>query len=72
MSVWAARDQDGTLALFDEKPERPLTDSGLARWQPLGDNSLDWNDGFGEDPLPDLKWEDEPVEVKLTVERVQP
>lgn len=55
--MWVARDKDGTLCCyFYERPKR------LTNW---------WLDSFeryiimDKEKFPDLKWEDEPIEVEL-------
>jgi hypothetical protein len=58
---WVARDENGSLHLFEEEPSR-IEDGGL--WWNRDDYScitLDKND------FPDLEWEDEPVYVKLII-----
>lgn len=54
--MWVARDKDGGLAVYREKPIRDARNWSCDRkvsceWRPL------W---FGFD---DLKWEDEPLEI---------
>lgn len=55
--LWIARDKDGTLIMFHEKPIR------------CGDywGTSDNNEVFTitEGLFPNLKWEDEPIEVSL-------
>lgn len=60
LSGWVARDEDGHLNLFEVEPRR-LDDKH--RWWDRDYNvtSLDERD------FPDLKWEDEPVYVKLII-----
>lgn len=55
--MWIARDKDGTLTAFKDKPERQLN----KYWGPDGFHSRDWKSlwqGFE-----DLTWEDEPIEI---------
>ena len=56
--MYVARDKDGTLWLYTEKPRRE-EESGL--W------FLDINKNMqiNSEEFPQLKWEDEPIEVKL-------
>ena len=57
---WVARDQDGLLTLFDSEPKRfPVDES----WIGCGFTDLP------KDLFPDLKWEDEPIEVELPIIR---
>ncbi len=58
-NIWIARDKDGTLHLFSECPVRYFN-----VWM----QRLSIEVCIGELPtalFPDLKWEDEPIEVKL-------
>jgi hypothetical protein len=55
---WVARDKDGTLYFHWEKPEREGDE-----W--LGFTGMSILGGL----LPDLKWEDEPIEVELPIIR---
>lgn len=56
--MWVARNKDGWLVLFNSKPIRGdefwYTDSRDDDSMPI-DSSL----------VPDLKWEDEPIEVEI-------
>lgn len=56
---WIARDEDGELYLYDTEPWR---DENL--WQGRGRNEWELNDN---NLFPNLKWEDEPIEVELTL-----
>ena len=63
---YVARDKDGQLCVFyGDKPQR----GGCNRWWhpehcPVGD----WMN-IPEEMFPELKWEDEPIEVELIFER---
>lgn len=60
MRVWAARDKDGSLWGYARKPQRVM------------DKSI-WTDGHytcvslgtKPDPLPSLRWADNPIEVEI-------
>lgn len=69
---WVARDDDGTLAIHYEKPRRVCYPNGNI--MPDGTPWVWENEaGYGLLPVkifPDLKWEDEPLEVELTIKRV--
>jgi len=69
---WIARDDDGTLAIHYEKPRRVCYQNGNI--MPDGTPWVWENEaGYGLLPVkifPDLKWEDEPIEVELTIKRV--
>lgn len=57
--MWVARDKDGHLFLWDRQPERGGTlwivkNTVLQHWFEI-DASL----------FPDLKWEDEPIEIEI-------
>lgn len=61
-NFWVARDKDGTLILYKGKPVRGSLDKD--KWVSFG---VHWeNFEIDSSLFPDLKWEDEPVEVKLT------
>ena len=57
---WVARDENGSLHLFEEEPRR-IEDGGLWWDRDYNCTTLDKND------FPDLEWEDEPVYVKLII-----
>lgn len=63
--MWVARDKNGTVWLYTNKPIRS---SMFSRWNVDTENSLfstnEWMEIDG-DLFPDLKWEDEPIEVEL-------
>lgn len=60
ISGWVARDRNGSLALYQSIPER-LENLGY------------WRDGLGgefdlsETDFPSLTWDDEPIEVEITI-----
>lgn len=64
MKAWVTKDKDGDIFIYSEKPEKESTiwvNSGFCL--PITESAL------GEDVNP--KWEDdEPIEVKLKIERV--
>ena len=58
---WVARDGDYELCLYEEYPAR-----GNKYWEVLGD--------FWQLPphlFPSLTWEDEPIEVEITIQEVK-
>lgn len=58
MKLYVARDKNGALYLYENKPYK---DVGI--WCPRGMSIL-----LGRDALPEVKWEDEdPTEVELTI-----
>ena len=63
--MWVARDKNGTVWLYTNKPIRS---SMFSRWNVDSENSLlhtnEWME-IDRDLFPDLKWEDEPIEVEL-------
>ena len=60
MSGWVARDKDGSLHIFEVKPRRSA--DGHQWWdRDYQSTALKSSD------FPDLKWEDEPVCVKLEI-----
>lgn len=62
---WVARDEFVSMCRFHigKKPER-FEEDGLRYW--VGGSC--WN--LPRDVYPDLKWEDEPIEVELEIHRV--
>ena len=63
---WVARDKNGKLYIYQDKPRKlSLGDGTQVSW---GDGG-DWYELKGNILL-DLKWEDEPIEVELTIHRV--
>lgn len=68
--MWVARDKDWALALFTHKPKRNYT----GQWQPItyeevpddDFTTIDWME-LNPNLFPDLKWEDEPIEVELKI-----
>lgn len=57
--MWVARDKDGTLWLHDSKPY--IADSSKGYYKATSGRYFE----FDSDLFPDLKWEDEPIEVEL-------
>lgn len=59
---WIARDKDGTLWLFDEKPVR-----STATWE-LGDcEEIPYFTYLPNDKFPEITWNDEPKEVEIEI-----
>ena len=57
---WAARDMDGKLFLYRDKPLKDLT-----VWYSPG-----FSLALGRTPFPEIKWsDDEPTRVKITIEK---
>jgi len=71
MPVWAARDQDGSLAFFSDPPKRPRCMDPNGVWQDAGGDAWEWSEKYGPDPLPALTWEDAPVRVRIVIEVVK-
>ena len=59
-SLWAARDQDGEIWVYSRKPDRCTECWDLEDKSPE-DNMAEIYMGL----FPDLKWEDEPIEVEI-------
>ena len=55
---WIARDENGSLHIFEVEPSRIMD-----RWWDRDYHST----GLDENDFPDLKWEDEPVYIKLPI-----
>lgn len=60
---YVARDQDNILYFYDSKPKR---DVNFGCWISHNGESHLKNISF-----PNLKWEDEPIKVELTIKRIQ-
>ena len=58
LSGWVARDENGSLHLFEVEPSRIMH-----RWWDRDYHST----GLDKKDFPDLEWEDEPVYVKLPI-----
>lgn len=56
ISGWVCRDKDGTLCLYYNKPMR-----GKEEWFGNYDRQLP------EESFPSLTWQDEPIEVEITI-----
>lgn len=56
--LWVARDKSGELFAYDSKPKR---ESYLGFWY----SDLNCMGKVSKDLFPELKWEDEPIEVEL-------
>lgn len=61
--MWIAKDKDGSLWLFENKPVRKKYD-----WNDSNSDFMEISDTTGL-LLPELKWEDEPIEVELTIKK---
>ena len=59
---WVARDKDGTLVFYGQKPDREIVN-----WD---DSGTDEHVCINQNMFPDLKWEDEPIKVGLTIHRL--
>ena len=65
---YVARDEDGTLRFCYHKPKRE--NQIEQTWWGSCDADFDiWNEDL-EKPFEDLTWDDEPVEVTLTIKRL--
>ena len=63
MSIWIARNQDGTLEAWHIKPKR-----GTKAWTTDNDPK-DWVTYLDDDDYPEVTWENSPKE--LTVKRTR-
>lgn len=59
---WVARESDGYIYLFAEKPTR---NQKIGGWN--GTTLLEFPKGI----LPQIRWEDEPIEVELIIKEVK-
>lgn len=75
-SMWVARDKDGYLSLFTDKPPRRGKDIGFhsERWYYDTASISEFTDSMKLNPklFPDLTWNDEPVEVELVIKKRKP
>lgn len=63
--MWVARDKDGTLLMYNDEPIRS---SIFSCWEVDTEKSSIGEDDYMEiygDLFPDLRWEDNPIEVEL-------
>ena len=58
---WVARESDGYIYMFAEKPKRNKMIGG---WS--GETLLE----FPKDTFPEILWSSEPIEVELTIRKV--
>lgn len=66
--MWVARNKIGGLQLLSNKPYREIDHTGrypIDRWNCKGDFTTLDDETYGV--FPELKWEDEPIEVELVV-----
>ena len=62
--MWVARNFNKELVLFKNYPIRHIIDDNEKEWiDPSGSDIL----GLAENLFPDLKWEDEPIEVSINL-----
>ena len=59
---WIARDEDGELDLFTDKPERALAFNGKGVWKSYGEYSP-----IDRSLFPSVTWASEPLDVTITV-----
>lgn len=65
---WVARDQDGYISLFKDKPTRDTFDKGdvpYGFWDEANSNHLE----LQITSFPDLTWESDPIECEITIKR---
>lgn len=60
-SIWIARDKEGTLYVYKEKPKRGLDMWLDAAHYEFGGTSKELNPNW----FTDLRWEDEPIELVI-------
>ena len=61
---WVARDEDGQISLHFIKPSRTRTSTRYCRWFSMNAQAIT------RKSFPNLKWEDEPIEIELTINRI--
>lgn len=71
--IWMARDKDGQLSLFTNKPPRRGKDMGFhsESWFFDTRSIYKFTDRMKLNPklFPDLTWDDEPIEVELVIKK---
>lgn len=60
LTGWVARDKNGEIYVYGDYPEK---DSERPIW--IGSNSIN----LYQESFPNLKWEDEPMEVEITIRK---
>ncbi|MBP3511152.1 MAG: hypothetical protein J6K19_03825 [Prevotella sp.] len=65
---WVARDMDGYISLFQERPTRDTCDKGDIPYGFGGDNTGYYIE-LPTTSFPDLTWESEPLEVEIIIKR---
>jgi len=68
--MWIARDKDGQLTLFTNKPHR-CTDVGWDNesWDVVSMDEFTDTMILNPNLFPNLTWEDEPIEVELALKK---
>ena len=70
---WVARDEDESLHLFRSCPKRKsrrgVFESAPGVWS-TDKYDMSWERVLDKELFPNFKWEDEPIEVELTIKRV--
>lgn len=68
MKGWVAREKDGTLSFFSNKPKRFLENNDFCDgW--FCEEGCETAINFNCD-IPELKWESEPIEVELLIRKI--
>ena len=63
--MWLARDKDGELAMYENKP---FKDKRAEQWIPVG--WFGWCEFLPKNWFPEVQWSDEkPTKVKLVIEK---
>lgn len=63
ISGWVARNSDGTLSLFEVKPERVRYKRDIKEGLWMAKTMTD----LVSELFPDLTWDDDPIEVEITI-----
>lgn len=63
IQAWIARDEDGTLCHYPEKPFRSTNDIGNGIW----DNEKGDYGYLPEKMFPEITWDDEPRKVEISI-----
>lgn len=70
--MWVARDKDGDLWMFMSKPIRHKNRAWVTRVKdmPKDYSNHCWETEIDSSLYPELKWEDEPIEVELRSKKI--
>lgn len=62
--MFVSRDKSGTILLSENKPSRQLS-----HWSTSDKCYMVMNKDYGDKLFPDLKWNDEPIEISIILNK---